>query len=120
MLPALAFACTDAAETNLSAASAELHALFLNATDYVIHHQEEVGRHFHVPHKLWPRIQRSWFRRHDDMVAGRFDLALTKTGLKAYEVGGRVLQPWLRAAWCAYIGSDIACWGCCTCMLAAL
>jgi hypothetical protein len=66
--------------------------MFLNATDYVIHHQEEVGRHFHVPDKLWPRIQQSWFRRHDDMVAGRFDLALTKSGLKAYEVGecGRV------------------------------
>ncbi|KDO18332.1 hypothetical protein SPRG_21714 [Saprolegnia parasitica CBS 223.65] len=79
------FTLTSHGQAALEYATDHLHHMFLDATDYVLHHEKELGPHFRIPQKLWPRIRRSWFRRKPDCVAGRFDFTLTHDGLKVYE-----------------------------------
>ncbi|KDO30544.1 hypothetical protein SPRG_04445 [Saprolegnia parasitica CBS 223.65] len=79
------FTLTSHGQAALEYATDHLHHMFLDATDYVLHHEKELGPHFRIPQKLWPRIRRSWFRRKPDCVAGRFDFTLTQDGLKVYE-----------------------------------
>ncbi|OQS00676.1 bifunctional glutathionylspermidine amidase/glutathionylspermidine synthetase [Achlya hypogyna] len=79
------FTLTAHGQRALEYATNHLHHMFLDATDYVLHHEKEFGSYFRIPPKLWPRIRRSWFRRKPDFVAGRFDFALTPTGIKVYE-----------------------------------
>ncbi|OQR95893.1 bifunctional glutathionylspermidine amidase/glutathionylspermidine synthetase [Thraustotheca clavata] len=79
------FTLTEHGQNALEYATDHLHHMFLDATDYVLHHEKELGPHFRIPSKLWSRIRRSWFRRKPDCVAGRFDFTLTSAGLKVYE-----------------------------------
>ncbi|KAF0701394.1 Aste57867_8096 [Aphanomyces stellatus] len=79
------FSVTSRGQAALEYATDHLHHMFLDATDYVLHHEKELGHHFRLPAALWPRIRRSWFRRKPDILAGRFDFTLTDTGIKVYE-----------------------------------
>ncbi len=62
----------------------ELHAMFMHATDYVLAH-EEVLEKFCIPKALWAKLHDSWNHRRNEMITGRFDLALTPKGIKVYE-----------------------------------
>ncbi|RHY09041.1 hypothetical protein DYB36_003733, partial [Aphanomyces astaci] len=79
------FRLTPRGQAALEYATEHLHHMFLDATDYVLHHEKELGPHFRLPSALWPRIRRSWFRRKPDALAGRFDFTLTESGIKVYE-----------------------------------
>ena len=73
-------------ERGLAASTAELHRLFLDATECVLDPLSRPGaeaqQHFLVPHGLWPLLRRSWATQREDVVAGRFDLAVTGDGIK--------------------------------------
>ncbi|KDO30542.1 hypothetical protein SPRG_04443 [Saprolegnia parasitica CBS 223.65] len=69
----------------LEYATEHLHHMFLDATDFILHHQDELGAHFRIPSALWPRLWHSWIHAKPDFVAGRFDFTLTDDGLKVYE-----------------------------------
>ncbi|KAG9405451.1 hypothetical protein AC1031_003346 [Aphanomyces cochlioides] len=79
------YTITPRGQRALEYATEHLHHMFLDATDYVLHHEKEFAPHFRLPAVLWLRIRRSWFRRKPDVLAGRFDFTLTSTGLKVYE-----------------------------------
>ncbi|RHY25782.1 hypothetical protein DYB32_008100 [Aphanomyces invadans] len=79
------FSLTTRGQAALEYATEHLHHMFLDATDYVLHHEKELGHYFRLPPALWPRIRRSWFRSKPDVLAGRFDFALTENGVKVYE-----------------------------------
>lgn len=106
------------AENGLRQTTEELHRMFLNATDYVISHQSELGKHFRIPEKLWPKIMKSWYKRRYDIVSGRFDFALTSEGVKAYEYNadsasclmecGYVQDQWAKAAGLGDMGSSVS------------
>ena len=112
------YALKKTAEQTLREATEELHRKFLNATDYVIGHQGEFAHHFGFPKGLWPRIRNSWFTRNRDIIAGRFDLSLTETGLKAYEYNadsasclmecGYIQDRWSKFAGLGHVGSNVA------------
>jgi glutathionylspermidine amidase/synthetase len=57
------FTISEKGAAALVYATEHLHHMFMDATDYVLHHEKELMSHFRIPKKLWPRIRRSWFRR---------------------------------------------------------
>ena len=79
-----------AGEAGLRAATSELHQLLLDAADYVMLHQRAVAPFFALPDALWPLLRHSWYRQRADLVLGRFDFAVTDSGLKlhGYKAGG--------------------------------
>ncbi|KAJ3121070.1 hypothetical protein HK098_004039 [Nowakowskiella sp. JEL0407] len=83
--PSPYYTIPESFETALNFSTNELHKLFLDATDYVLHHEKDIGPHFRIPEKLWPKIRRSWFRHRHDIISGRFDYTITDKGLKVYE-----------------------------------
>ena len=62
--------------------------MFADATGYLMDPSQQQGasERFLVPDGLWPLLRRSWTTQRHDIVAGRFDLALTAEGIKVYEV----------------------------------
>ncbi len=80
----LYFSISERAEEELERATTQLHALFMHATDYVLRDDALLER-FNLPRVLWPKIHQSWDNRHNQMITGRFDFALTRQGLKVYE-----------------------------------
>ena len=78
------YCLSEAALAELRRATNELHALFMHATDYVLSETSRLAP-FNIPPALWPRIQRSWSNRRNQMVTGRFDFTLSERGLKVYE-----------------------------------
>jgi len=80
----LYFLASETAESELERATNQLHALFMHATDYVLRDDALLAR-FGIPRVLWPRIHQSWDNRHNQMITGRFDFAMTQHGLKVYE-----------------------------------
>jgi glutathionylspermidine amidase/synthetase len=112
------YTLTKAGEQGLQAATDELHTLFLDATDYVLHHSHTaIGKAFQFPEAMWRKIRRSWWQRRRDIVAGRFDFALTNDGVKVYEYNadsasclfecGNVQDRWCKAAGMK-VGTDTA------------
>ncbi|KAI8800986.1 bifunctional glutathionylspermidine amidase/glutathionylspermidine synthetase [Cladochytrium replicatum] len=83
--PSPYYTIKESGEHALTHATNELHQMFLDATDYVLHHEKELGKYFRIPDKLWAKLRKSWYGRHDDMVSGRFDFTVTPNGLKVYE-----------------------------------
>ncbi|RLO04122.1 hypothetical protein DYB28_008029 [Aphanomyces astaci] len=79
------YTLTESGQAGLEHATDELHRMFVHATQYVLDHQAEFAPLFHFPASLWPKIQQSWASRSKDVVAARFDFALTPHGLKTYE-----------------------------------
>ena len=79
------FKLTSDGLKGLQQATEELHKMFLNATEYVIHRKDLLTSEFKIPRKLIAKIRKSWFTRNRDTISGRFDFALTPTGVKTYE-----------------------------------
>ena len=75
---------SESAEEELKRATNELHALFMHATEFVLH-DDTLLEQFNIPRVIWPRIHQSWNNRRNEMVTGRFDFALSSKGLKVYE-----------------------------------
>ena len=69
---------------NSKRATNELHALFMHATEFVLH-DDALLEKFNIPRVIWPRIHQSWNNRRNEMVTGRLDFSLTERGLKVYE-----------------------------------
>jgi len=78
------FRMSETAEAELKRATNELHAMFLHATQLVLHDDALLQR-FCIPRSLWPRLRDSWARRRDQTITGRFDFAVSEKGLKVYE-----------------------------------
>ncbi len=78
------FMISESAEEELERATNQLHTLFMHATDYVLRDDALLTR-FGIPPSLWPKIHQSWDNRHNQMITGRFDFAMTDRGLKLYE-----------------------------------
>ena len=78
------YAISETAHAELVRATDELHALFLHATDHVLRDDTLLAR-FNLPRALWPKIQRSWNNRLNQMITGRFDFAVSPRGIKLYE-----------------------------------
>ncbi|CAF1551282.1 unnamed protein product, partial [Didymodactylos carnosus] len=69
---------------NISSVSNELHRMFLEATNRVIHDDELLTR-FGIPNAFWTRIRQSWANDQDSTLTGRFDLAFDGKQLKVFE-----------------------------------
>ncbi|HEX4882201.1 MAG TPA: glutathionylspermidine synthase family protein, partial [Porticoccaceae bacterium] len=78
------FALSRSAERELRLATNDLHAKFMYATDQVLRDDALLAR-FNLPPAVWPKIRRSWSNRHNEMVTGRFDFAVSAQGIKVYE-----------------------------------
>lgn len=110
------YSLTESGHAGLKQATEELHRMFLQATDHVVQNDSLLGSEFKIPEKLWAKIRRSWFLRNKDIVSGRFDFALTKNGIKAYEYNadsasclmeaGYIQDRWARAAGIGTTGQD--------------
>ena len=75
---------SNTAFEELRDATMELHALFMHATDYVLR-DDSLLEKFNIPRVIWPKIHQSWNNRHNQMITGRFDFAMSEKGLKVYE-----------------------------------
>lgn len=75
---------SETAHRELKYATDELHAMFLNAT-HVILENDALLEHFDIPRALWKKIRQSWNQRSNEMITGRFDVSLSKDGIKTYE-----------------------------------
>lgn len=78
------FCMSQTAHAEIKRATNELHYMFMHATDYVLKNPSLLEK-FCIPKALWPRLQKSWENRRNDMVTGRFDFAMCDKGLKVYE-----------------------------------
>lgn len=78
------FVMSATAEAELKCATNELHGMFMHATNLALQN-EDILQHFNLPPELWPRIQKSWNNRRNEMITGRFDFCLTPEGPKLYE-----------------------------------
>ena len=100
------YTLSEMSHAALQRATAELHALFTDATGYAVRaaagaksylvslicknhfqveHRAEVGHHFGLRDRLWPLIQHSWETRRGDSFSGRIDWTLTESGPRVYE-----------------------------------
>ncbi|HPR05431.1 MAG TPA: bifunctional glutathionylspermidine amidase/synthase [Denitromonas sp.] len=78
------FRVSDTALRELRRATNELHAMFMHATQAVLH-DDTLLAHFNIPQVLWPRLKVSWDRRRNQMITGRFDFSVSDRGVKVYE-----------------------------------
>ncbi|MCB1745730.1 MAG: bifunctional glutathionylspermidine amidase/synthase [Gammaproteobacteria bacterium] len=78
------FCVSQTVHDELEKATNQLHVLFMHGTDYVLRDDALLAK-FRIPRALWPKIRQSWANRHNQMITGRFDFALTARGLKVYE-----------------------------------
>ncbi|NCW74774.1 MAG: CHAP domain-containing protein, partial [Gammaproteobacteria bacterium] len=100
------FYVSKTAENEIERATNELHVMFLKATDHVIRNPELLQK-FNFPDALIPRIEKSWRNRRNESLLGRFDFAMTESGLKVYEYNvdsagcypeaGQILGQWAAA-----------------------
>jgi len=108
------YVISETAHAELVRATDELHGLFMHATDQVLRDDALLER-FQLPRALWPKIQRSWNNRLNQMITGRFDFAVSPRGIKLYEYNadsaachtecGKVQGRWARHFGCA-VGRD--------------
>lgn len=75
---------SETAHNELRIATNELHNMFMGATNVTLRHDHLLER-FDIPRELWPRLRQSWADHGTKMITGRFDFALSKHGIKAYE-----------------------------------
>jgi glutathionylspermidine amidase/synthetase len=107
----LYYVISETALTELRRATNELHAMFLHATEAVMHDDALLER-FNFPRVLWPRLRQSWNNRRNEAITGRFDFAMRPEGIKVYEYNcdsaschmetGKV-----QGRWAAHFGCDI-------------
>jgi glutathionylspermidine synthase len=69
---------------NIATVSNELHGMFLEATNRVIHTDELLTR-FGIPEVFWNRIRQSWINDQNLTMTGRFDIAFDGKQLKVLE-----------------------------------
>jgi trypanothione synthetase/amidase len=69
---------------NIGTVSNQLHRMFLEATNRVIHDDELLTR-FGIPNVFWNRIRHSWTNDQNLTMTGRFDLAFNGQDLKVFE-----------------------------------
>lgn len=100
------FVISETAQKELTRATNELHAMFLHATAAVLEDDALLAR-FNLPQALLPRIKQSWDNRRTHVITGRFDFAMSSSGMKVYEYNvdsgschmetGRVQGAWAQA-----------------------
>lgn len=78
------FCISETAMKEIKHVTNELHAMFMHATDYVLQN-EKILEKFCIPKSLWPKLHASWDNRKNEMITGRFDIAMTVNGIKIYE-----------------------------------
>jgi len=105
------FVVSETARDELRRATDELHALFLHATEHVLHDDALLER-FNLPRVIWPRIRQSWNNRRSQMITGRFDFALSESGLKVYEYNSDSASCHMEAGkvqgkWARHVGCDV-------------
>lgn len=82
--PYVYYTISETAEKEIKKATNELHGMFMHATDYILKHENLLEK-FCFPKAIWPRLQRSWENRRNQMITGRFDFSMTQDGIKVYE-----------------------------------
>jgi glutathionylspermidine amidase/synthetase len=104
------FVISEMAHGELKRATNELHALFMHATEFVLH-DDALLEKFNIPRVIWPKIHQSWNNRRNQMITGRFDFALSPRGLKVYEYNCDSASLHMDAGkvqgrWAAHFGCD--------------
>ncbi len=104
------YCISESAMKEVKHATNELHAMFMQATDYVLRNEKLLEK-FCLPPELWNRIHRSWNNRRNEMITGRFDFAVTEMGLKVYEYNadsascymetGKIQKKWAKHFGCS-------------------
>ncbi len=102
---------SETAHEELKRATNELHALFMHATEFVLH-DDALLEKFNIPRVIWPRIHQSWNNRRNEMVTGRFDFCLSQRGLKVYEYNSDSASCHMdagkvQAKWAAHFGCSV-------------
>lgn len=102
---------SETAAKELKHATNELHAMFMHATYHVLQDDNRLEK-FNIPRVLWPKLHRSWENRKNQMVAGRFDFAMTERGLKVFEYNADSASCLLECGkiqgkWASHFGCDI-------------
>ncbi|CAF3882401.1 unnamed protein product [Adineta steineri] len=69
---------------NIGTVSNEVHRMFIEATNRVIHNDELLAR-FKIPNVFWNRIRHSWINEQNLLMSGRIDLAFDEKQLKVFE-----------------------------------
>ncbi len=93
----LFFYISETARNELSRATSELHSMFMHATHLVLKN-DELFKRFCIPEIIWPKIQRSWENRKNQMITGRFDFCISAEGIKLYEYNADTCSCYLEAA----------------------
>ncbi|HEY5643571.1 MAG TPA: bifunctional glutathionylspermidine amidase/synthase [Woeseiaceae bacterium] len=106
----LYYVISETALSELRRATNELHAMFLHATEAVLHDDELLER-FNFPRILWPRLRQSWSNRRNEAITGRFDFAMRPNGIKVYEYNCDSASCHMEAGkvqgkWAAHFGCD--------------
>lgn len=78
------FCMSQTAYQELKRATNELHAMFMHATNFVLQNNNLFEK-FAIPKAVWPKIQKSWDNRRNQMITGRFDFCISEEGIKVYE-----------------------------------
>jgi glutathionylspermidine amidase/synthetase len=107
----LYYVISETALAELRRATNELHAMFLHATEAVMHDDALLER-FNFPRVLWPRLRQSWSNRRNEAITGRFDFAMRPEGIKVYEYNCDSASCHMEAGkvqgqWAAHFGCDI-------------
>jgi len=107
----LFYVISETALAELRRATNELHAMFLHATEAVMHDDALLER-FNFPRVLWPRLRQSWSDRRNEAITGRFDFALRPEGIKVYEYNCDSASCHMEAGkvqgkWAAHFGCDV-------------
>lgn len=110
------YAIAETALNGLKRATDELHRMFLHATEVVLHNEKLFVDNFRLPKELLPKLLRSYYNRHKNIVSGRFDFSLTADGLKVYEYNadsascllecGRIQECWAQGVGIGSVGRD--------------
>lgn len=91
------FYISETARNELSRATDELHSMFMHATHLVLKN-DELFKRFCIPEIIWPKIQKSWDNRKNQMITGRFDFCVSNRGIKLYEYNADTCSCYLEAA----------------------
>lgn len=102
---------SETAHEELERATNELHAMFMHATEFVLH-DDALLEKFNIPRVIWPRIHQSWNNRRNEMVTGRLDFSLSERGLKVYEYNSDSASCHMDAGkvqgkWAAHFGCNV-------------
>jgi glutathionylspermidine amidase/synthetase len=90
------FALSESAAKEIRHATNELHCMFMQVTHQVLQ-EDALLELFQLPRSLWPKLRASWNNRKSQMITGRFDLAVSSSGIKLYEYNADSASCYLEA-----------------------